>query len=548
MTLSIARRSLVKASLAMGGAAVTGMSPIASLPRAHAASGPVIETSSGRLEGAAERDVLVFRGIPFAKPPVGPLRFRPPEPPEPWTGIREATTFGPGAPQGANPFEMLLTVLVPETSEDCLYLNVFTPGTTGKRPVLVWIHGGGNVVGAGSQELYDASELVRHGDIVIVTLNYRLGIFGFLHGTSVAGETFLTSGNEGLLDQVAALRWVQQEIAAFGGDPDNVTIFGQSAGSMNIAAVMGMPSARGLFHKAILQSSGTASHSMPPEAAARVFTAILAAAGLSPANAGQLRAFSGEALLDLQTRVGMVTGGFFPVIDGEVLPRSTYEAIADGEAAGIPVIVGTVRDEFSMFMIPDPAIAALDDASLQARVEAIVPGRGREAIDLYRSARRARGEDVSPPALWIAMMTDHDFFVPAMRFAALQAQHAPVYGYLFTYPSPAMGGAFGSIHGLELPFLWGFDNEPGLATLVGDAAAAAPLSAAIQDAWLAFARTGDPSSEGVGVWPSYDAGQRATMILDLESGIMDAPREAERQFWERVRQSAGILPATPPES
>jgi para-nitrobenzyl esterase len=429
---------------------------------------------------------------------------------------------------------MLLPLLVPETSEDCLYLNVFTPDTSGKRPVLVWIHGGGNVVGAGSERLYDGTELVRRGDVVIVTLNYRLGIFGFLHGKSVAGEAFRTSGNEGLLDQMAALRWVQREIAGFGGDPDNVTVFGQSAGCMNIAALMGIPSARGLFHKAILQSSGTASHSLPLEAAGRVFAAILAAAGLTPATAGQLREFSGEALLDLQTRVGMVTGGFFPVIDGDVLPRSTYEAIADGETAGIPVVVGTVRDEFSMFMLPDPGIATLDEASLLARVDAIAPGRGQEAIDLYRGERQTRGEDVSPRALWIAMMTDHDFFVPAMRFAELQAHHAPAYAYLFTYPSPAMGGMFGSIHGIELPFLWGFDNEPGLAMLVGDASAAAPLSAAIQDAWLAFARTGDPSSDGIGDWPAYDVGRRATMILDLEPGIMDAPREAERQFWERV--------------
>ncbi len=535
MTLMIVRPSFLKSSLALGGAALTGMSPIDSLPRAHAASGPIIETSSGRLEGEDQGDLLVFRGIPFAKPPVGSLRFRPAEPPEPWMGIRDATTFGPGAPQGANPFELLLPVLVPETSEDCLYLNVFTPDTSGKRPVMVWIHGGGNVVGAGSQLLYDGSELVRRGDVVIITLNYRLGILGFLHGRSVAGENFPTSGNEGLLDQVAALRWVQREIAAFGGDPDNVTVFGQSAGSMNIAALMGMSAACGLFHKAILQSSGTASHSLPLEAAARVFAAILDAAGLTPANAGQLREFSGEALLDLQTRVGMVTGGFFPVIDGDVLPRSTYKAIEDGETAGIPIVVGTVRDEFSMFMLPDQAIATLSEASLQARVEAIAPGRGREAIELYRTARQARGEDVSPPALWIAMMTDHDFFVSAMRFAELQSHHAPVYGYLFTYPSPAMGGMFGSIHGLELPFLWGFGNEPGLATLVGDASAAAPLSAAIQDAWLAFARKGDPSPDGIGDWPAYDVGRRATMILDLEPKIMDAPREAERQFWERVR-------------
>jgi para-nitrobenzyl esterase len=232
----------------------------------------------------------------------------------------------------------------------------------------------------------------------------------------------------------------------------------------------------------------------------------------------------------------MVTGGFFPVIDGDVLPRSTYEAVADGETAGIPVVVGTVRDEFSMFMLPDPGIAALNETSLLARVEAIAPGRGEEAIDLYRSERQVRGEDVSPPALWTAMMTDHDFFVPAMRFAELQSDHAPTYAYLFTYPSPAMGGAFGSLHGIDLPFVWGLNNEPGLVSLIGDLPAAQPLARAMQEALLAFARTGDPSTKAL-AWPSYAPLGRATMIFDRTSIVRDEPREAERQFWQRVART-----------
>jgi para-nitrobenzyl esterase len=533
MNRSIGRRSLVKTSLALGSATVIGMPPIGMLPGVHAASGPVIETSSGRLKGEAQGDVLVFRGIPFAKPPVGPLRFRPPEPPDPWTGVRAATNFGPGAPQGVNPVEAVLPVFVPETSEDCLYLNVFTPGTTGKRPVLVWIHGGGNISGAGSQRLYDGSDLVRRGDVVVVTLNYRLGIFGFLHGRSVAGEAFPTSGNEALLDQVAALQWVQREIAAFGGDPDNVTIAGESAGGTNVAALMGVPAARGLFHKAIMQSSGTVGHHLSRETASRVFSAILDAASLTPANAGQLREFSGEDLLDLQTRVGMVNGAFGPVIDGDVLPRSTYEAIQAGETAGVPIIVGNVRDEMAVFGLMDPSLPTLDDAGLLARAEVLTAGRGQEAIDLYRTQRQADGKALPPPALWTAMLTDHDFFVPAMRFADLQSNQAPSYAYLFTWPSPIMGGAFGSIHGIDLPFMWGLNNDPGLMSLVGDLAAAQPLSTMFQDALLAFAHTGDPSTREL-AWPDYDAKQRATMMFNRTSMVEEAPREAERQFWERV--------------
>jgi para-nitrobenzyl esterase len=534
MTTSIGRRVLLKASLAVGAGGMAGMPRMDAPPKGAAASGPVAETSTGRLIGEELRGVRAFRGIPFARLPVGPLRFRPPESPEPWSGVRDATRFGPGGPQGSNPVAMVLPIFVPETSEDCLYLNVFTPGTAGSRPVLVWIHGGGNIAGAGSQRLYDGSELVLSGDVVIVTINYRLGIFGFLHGMSVAGEMFPTSGNEALLDQVAALRWVRREIAAFGGDPANVTIAGESAGGTNIAALLGLPAARGLFHKAVMQSTGTGGHHLPRERAAGIFAAILDAAGLSTTNAGRLREFSGEALLDLQTRVAMSMGGFGPVVDGEVMPRSVYDAIENGETAGIPVIVGTVRDEMSVFGLMDPSLPSLDAAGLLERAEALTSGRGQEAVALYRTERQARGVDISPPALWTAMLTDHDFFAPAMRLAGLQSEHAPSFAYLFTWPSPIMGGAFGSIHGIDLPFFWGLRNDPGLEPMIGDLVAAEPLSAMVQDALLAFMRTGDPATDAL-VWPRYEPESRATLIFDRVSGVEDAPREAEQRFWERVR-------------
>jgi para-nitrobenzyl esterase len=533
MTTRVGRRTFLRTALAAG-AAIGSTSPPASRPSGFAASDPVIQTGAGRLMGEFFGDMLVFRGIPFAKPPVGPLRFRPPEPPDPWTGVRDSTHFGSGGAQGVNPVASVLPVFVPETSEDCLYLNVFTPDTAGKRPVLVWIHGGGNITGAGSQRLYDGSELVRRGDVVIVTINYRLGIFGFLHGASVAGQAFPTSGNEALLDQVAALRWVQQEVAAFGGDPGNVTIAGESAGGTNVAALLGLPAARGLFHKAVMQSTGTGGHHLPRERAARIFSAILDAAGLSTAQAGSLREFSGEALLDLQTRVGMVNGGFGPVIDGDVLPRSIYDAVEAGETAGIPIIVGNVRDEMSVFGLMDPSLPALDAAGLVARAEGLSSGRGREAVELYGREREARHLDVSPPALWTAMLTDHDFFASAMRLAALQSEHAPSFVYLFTCPSPVMGGAFGSIHGIDLPYFWGLHNDPALEPLIGDLAAAEPLSALAQDALLAFMRTSDPSTNA-GAWPRYAPPRRATMLFDRASEVENAPREPERWFWERVR-------------
>ena len=236
----------------------------------------------------------------------------------------------------------------------------------------------------------------------------------------------------------------------------------------------------------------------------------------------------------MQTRVGMVNGAFGPVIDGDVLPRSTYEAIEDGETAGVPIIVGNVRDEMAVFGLMDPSLPGLDEAGLLARAEAITAGRGQEAIDLYRTERQADGKALPPPALWSAMLTDHDFFVPAMRFAELQSDQAPSYAYLFTWQSPIMGGVFGSIHGIDLPFMWGLHNDLGLVSLVGDLTAAEPLSTMFQDALLAFVRTGDPATSAL-AWPAYAPPRRATMIFDRRSMTQDAPREAERQFWESVR-------------
>jgi para-nitrobenzyl esterase len=296
-----------------------------------------------------------------------------------------------------------------------------------------------------------------------------------------------------------------------------------------------MPAARGLFHKAIMQSTGAVRHHLSRETAARIFSLILAAAGLSPRDAARLRDFSGEALLDLQTRVGMMNGGFGPVIDGEVLPRATDEAITAGETAGIPVIVGTVGDEMAVFGLMDPGLPTLDEPGLLARAEALTSGHGHEAVDLYRSERFADAA-VSAATVWTAMLTDHDFFVPAMRFAALQAEWAPSRAYLFDWPSPVIGGVFGSIHGIDLPFLWGLGNDPSVAALVGDLAAAEALSGTVQDAVLSFLHSGDPATSALG-WPEYVPPRRATMLFARDSRIEDDPRESERRFWESVPAS-----------
>ncbi|MBI5946839.1 MAG: carboxylesterase/lipase family protein [Chloroflexi bacterium] len=494
----------------------------------------IVKTSHGSLQGErAAGGSLSFRGIPFAKPPLGPLRFRAPEPPPPWTGTRDATHPGHAALQAASPIGDLLGIKLSDVHEDCLYLNVWTPALDGRRPVMVWFHGGAFVIGAGSQPLYDGAGLAARGDVVVVTVNYRLGLFGFLHGKTLCGDALASSGNEGILDQIAALRWVRDEIAAFGGDPTNVTIFGESAGSISIAAILGTPAADGLYHKAILQS-GSANLLATPEAASKATAAVLAEAGLSPQEAGRLRDLPAARLLEIQDKVTPRSGGmsYAPVVDGEVVPRSPFDVVAEGGRAGVPMLIGTTADELKLFQFMDPSFASLDEPGLLARAEALTRGHGKEAIEVYRSSRAARGESTTPAETWSAMNTDQVFRYPAMRLAELQSAHQPqTFAYLFTWKSPAMGGVLGSCHALELAFLWGLENDPAMTTFAGSGPAAETLSNRVQDAWLAFARTGNPGHGGLPEWPRYDASRRATMLLGDSCHVENGPREPERAFW-----------------
>jgi para-nitrobenzyl esterase len=565
----------------------------------------VVETRRGAVRGVTEGGLAVFRGLPFARPPVGPLRFEPPGSPESWTGVRDAARFGPSAAQNGALVGPLMSLGITRTGEDCLYLNVWTPDADrGRRPVLVWIHGGAFILGSGSQMLYDGAMLARRGDVVVVTINYRLGALGFLHLRDRFGERLPASGNEGLLDQVAALEWVRDEIAAFGGDPGNVTIFGESAGAMSCATLLGVPRARGLFHRAILQS-GAANFLWPPDTAGRVADQVLA--DLAVGAPEELRALPPARLLAAQRRLFMdlmlgehhvlgtlspagqrVAGALFlglglarrrfgrvatplsrglanllrrrrprapavpamaalralrtrglpfqPVIDGDVIPRDPLTAVRDGLARDIPLLIGTNVDEARLFAPMDPEATTLDEAALLVRCAEAMPGgpdAARRAVAIYRDARAARGERVEPGDLWFAIESDRTMRHPAMRLAALQAAHQPgTYAYLFTWPSPAMGGLFGSCHALELPFLFGTLEHPLIRPFTGKGPEAHALAARIQDAWIAFARTGRPGHPGLGAWPAYDAARRRTMILDRDCRMEDAPREAERRFWD----------------
>ena len=502
--------------------------------------GPIVETRSGRVEGFTRDGVLEFRGIPYARPPVGPLRFCAPQREEPWSGIRSARDFGPSAPQ--RPLALPLPGMdVGICDEDCLTLNVTTPAAdAGGRPVLVWIHGGGFVIGAGSQPLYDGAALARRGDLVVVTINYRLGPLGFLHLAELCPGLDGAVGNAGLRDQVAALEWVRENAAVFGGDPERVTIFGESAGGMSVATLLAMPMARGLFARAIAQS-GAAHNVHDLDTATRVAAEFLAELELPPARAAEtLRELPPDKLLDLhqQTvlRLGSTAGPlpFQPLVDGDSLPEPPLDALRTGASARVDVLTGTTRDEWRLFQFLDSDLAKLEDASLAKRLSAQLPTVDAAALALvYRRAR----PDAKAADLLFAIETDRVFRIPAIRVAEARARHSgATFMYRFDWESPALGGALGACHAVEIPFVFGALGTPGAEFFAGGGPEAERLCARTMDAWIAFARNGDPSHPDLpgGRLEAYDLERRTTLVLGRECGIELDPGSAERRAWEGI--------------
>jgi len=507
---------------------------------------PTAETTSGRVEGLSSDGVHVFMGIPFARAPVGELRFRPPEAPEPWAGTRLAQRPGRIPLQPPSPLEATLGSQGFIQGEDCLRLNVWTPGLDDhRRPVMVWVHGGMFVTGTGATKWYSGRPFAVSSDVVVVTLNYRLGALGFLHLAQVAGDEYASSGNCGLLDQVAALEWVRDNIAAFGGDPANVTVFGESAGAMSVGGLLGVPRADGLFCKAILQS-GACANVRSPEVAAEVTEEVLADLGLREGAVTALAAMPGIQLIEAQERVmtrrlsTWATPGalpFSPTVDGISLPRPPLEAVRAGAAAGVKLVVGTNRDEMTLFTLVDPTMTSLDEAGLEGRAAVIFgEARAAKAVTTYRAARPR----ASPGQAWVAMLSDAIFRLPAIRLAEAQSLHQPAtFMYLFTWPTPVFGGMLGASHGLEVAFVFDTVDQPGVSLLVGEGPHLAPMATRMHRAWAAFARHGAPEvPTGPGSqrpsWPAYEATRRATMIMDEVWEVADDPSRDERSLSEQI--------------
>ncbi|MEK0315483.1 carboxylesterase/lipase family protein [Cohnella sp. 56] len=481
-----------------------------------------IKTSIGWLEGRIENGAAVWKGIPYAKPPVGERRFAAPEPPEPWKGVRAAATFGPPALQPGDPAQKYaLGADTPPPSEDCLYLNIWAPlpgQAKGPLPVMVWIHGGAFVTGFGGNPAYDAAELANRGEVIVVTINYRLGPFGFMH-LAPLGAGF--ASNAGLLDQIAALAWVRREIAAFGGDPAQVTAFGESAGAMSIAALLAMPAAKGLFGRAILQSG--AAQTLTAEQADQIVASILLLLGIERAEAHQLKSLPAAAILEAAEELTRMLGGgpamiFQPVAGVAELPAEPLEAIAAGAAAGVPLLIGTNLHEGHYFiredMAPMPMEGAIRGVELMTGIADAEP-----LLRAYPHTAAGQAEAI----------TDLFFWRSALQLALAQHRHAPVWMYRFDWTSAAHPELARALHTREIVFVFG--NLPQLERQLGVALGpdARRLAGEMQAAWLAFAKQGAPGTANL-PWPRYAEPERLTMKFGAPAGtgIVSDPDAGKR--------------------
>lgn len=490
----------------------------------------VVETTTGKIRGTTVEAIASFKGIPYGATTSGYNRFRAPVKREPWAGVRDALAYGNSGPQPPSGPSIFRTTRRPEPeSEDCLYLNVWTPGVGDerKRPVLCWFHGGGFTMGSGSGVFYEGSNLARRGDVVVITVNHRLGPLGYCYLRELIGEEYTASGNVGMLDLVAALEWVRDNITAFGGDPGNVTIFGESGGGAKVSALMAMPSATGLFHRAIIQS-GPGIHLTLPERATTNAEKLLKELGISAKEPDRLSSLTTGQIFEANSRAhpdGRL--GWAPVLDGFVLSQHPFEPTAPAISANIPLMIGTNKDEATAFFLADSALSTLDEAGLRARVRVYAKERTDALIASYRHAY----SEASWGDLFLAIMNDQMMRINSITVA--ERKHAqgaaPVFMYLFAWETPVFSGQLKSCHALEIPFV--FDNLAVSGELTGDGPERAAIAEKMSEAWLAFARDGMPSYRGLPTWPAYTPEARATMLFDTTCRVENDPGSEQRKAW-----------------
>lgn len=484
----------------------------------------IVDTKYGQIKGTAANGVSAWKGIPYAKAPVGNLRFRAPEPLEPWEGVYDGTKFGPASLQPINEMTGYLDNRELEMSEDCLYLNVWSPAADDKRrPVMVWIHGGAFMNGTGSSSVYDGISFAENGDVVTVTINYRLGVMGFLHLDEI-NEAYAGSGNCGILDQIAALKWVKENIEAFGGDPNRITIFGESAGAMSVGTLLATPSAKGLFNQAILQS-GAARIGLQSKVATNVAKEILANLGIDASDLSALAEIPAEEIMDAAKHITPMA--LAPVIDGHIIPEQPEAAIAKGASKDIPILIGTTKDEHRFFTFFDPTWKEMDEEETASQVK-------EELQELPVTIKSHFLKQPLTQELFESVMGFHTFTFPAIKLAEKQIEHgAPVWMYRFDWRSPAFGGGLMSCHTMEIPFVFNNTDKPRMENLVGDSPDE-DVAKQVHQAWIAFAHHGNPNTSVLPEWEAYDMENRTTMLLNTESTVVHDPDQEDRLLWEQA--------------
>ncbi len=500
------------------------LAPFATAATTSAPSGgAVAETNSGKIRGVLHDRVYGFRGVPYGASTEGANRFMPPVKPQPWSGVRDTLNLGQkSAFYGAGEIPEVAAMDLHESSgEDCLCLNVWTPALkSGKRPVMVWLHGGGFAVGSAGYIIYDGANLARKQDVVVVGVNHRLNVLGYLYLAEVGGERFSRSSNVGQLDIIAALEWVRDNIANFGGDPNNVTIFGQSGGGAKVSTLLAMPQAKGLFHRAIFQSG--AARGAPKDGATKSAQALMAKAQVKTVE--ELQRVPLDKLFDAAKSIPGAGAG--PVVDGNTLPTNPWDPAAPEVSATVPVLCGTVETEVTFF--PTTQLEPIDDATLHNNIKTALRGASDAKVDeligLYRKGRP--GFDNTH--LWQVFSSDNGFRLQVLSQAEKKAQQAkgPVYLYYFNWNSPVRQGKLHSFHTLEIPFAFYNHDESKPMTGFGDDRYA--LADKISTAWATFARTGNPNNKLLPNWAPFTNGERATMVLGNDCKLVNDPNKEER--------------------
>jgi para-nitrobenzyl esterase len=492
-----------------------------------------VETTSGKVQGIDNTGIKEFKGIPYGAPTGGRNRYMPPRKPAPWSGVRECFGYGQISPQTLaslnGDYGMMIQwdLHAGGMGEDCLSLNLWTPGIDdARRAVLVSFHGGGYSTGSGNAPGYDGAQLAKFGDVVVVTVNHRLASFGYLHLADLgAPPEFAQAGVAGMMDLVAALEWVRDNIERFGGDPAKVMIFGQSGGGAKTSTVLAMPSAKGLFHSAGIQS-GSAIRAATREAGTRAAEALLAKLGINKSNIADLQKFSWQQILQAQTAVG--AGSFTPVVDGTVLPHHPFDPAAPPESADVPVIISTTLE--------DAALGLTNFDLTEDGLIAILRRRYHDKADQILALYRSHYPNKSPFLIQAQVATDAGF----RRSAILQAERkaaagkAPAYMYLWCYESPAFNGKFGAVHGTDVSAsFYNFRDGIGGAGSRQEKA----LWARFASAWVSLASNADPNNPRIPKWPAYEESKRATMIFDSEIRVENDPRGDIRKFWQEMPET-----------